>query len=199
MGKAQPLPLGTTNLIRNSGFEDTTDTAWIGQHRPKWRVEGGAVPVHWDYNGDQAGVLEVVDDPGQVRHGRRSLKIIKPDAYRSAMIHNRLPFFELKRGEVHWVSVWLRGRGKVQLWCHESEGPTAAKYRYSRRLAEVVLQEAWDRIDVAYGVTGTTPRGEAITHGRFGLNLSPGTTAWIDDFEVRRVAAPRLPRPEALD
>ena len=193
-----PLPLGTANLIRNSGFEETTDTAWINQHRPKWRVEGGVVPVHWDYNGDQAGVLEVVDDPVQARHGRRSLKVVKPDSHRSAMIHNRQPFFELKRDEVYWVSVWLRGRGRAQLWCHESEGPTAARYRYSRRLAEVVLQEAWDRIDVVYRVTGTTPRGEPITHGRFGLNLSPDTTAWIDDFEVRRVASPRLPRPEAL-
>jgi|GEM_PF-6985072 len=198
-GKNLPLmPLGTANLIDNAGFERIVNDNWAAEHRPKWAIAGNGRPDNWDLNGDQFGTLEVIDDPKQARFGERCLKVVKPDDYRSAMLINRRPFFEIKPGQVYWVGIWLRGKGRVKLWSHECEGPTAAKYRYSRQLAEVDLQETWDRIDVPYVVTGKDPRGRLVTHTRFSFALAPGTEAYVDQFEVRRMAQPRVPRPRRL-
>lgn len=193
-----PMPLGSTNLIDNAGFERATDLTWVNKERSKWTIEGDAFPDNWDPNGDQAGVLELIDDPAQARHGNRVLRVNKPDDYRSAMLINRRPYFEVAEGEVYSMTVWMRGKGRIKLWAHEYEQTTYPEYRYSRELGDVELHEQWNRFDVPYRVTGKDAHGKPITHVRYGFGLMPGTDVYVDDFEVRRMARPNVPRPQRL-
>ncbi|MHC4871868.1 MAG: glycoside hydrolase family 9 protein [Planctomycetota bacterium] len=191
-----PLPVGTYNLLKNSGFEKLTDTKLLNSKRPKWKVKGNRVPADWDFNGDQAGILEVVEDKSDPRLGKYTLKIEKPDNYRSAALITGRPFLPAKPGETYWLSLWLKGEGKVTPFALEYN---KGKYLYARDLAYYRLDSEWRRLDLEYTVSEKSgPNKETVDALRFSFHLIPKSVMYIDNIELRKSPDIEIPQPQRL-
>jgi hypothetical protein len=193
-----PLAVGTTNLMANAGFEEAESRQRATQIFPKWEVVGEEIPRGWDYNGDQAGRVTLIDDPQQARHGRRVLKIEKLDDHRSAQVMSGGAPMPLTPAQMYRVSLWVRGKGLIRVFAHENS--TENRYLYSRQLAEYRLSSDWNMLDLEYKVPATAGKdNQPVGSVRYAIGLLPQGEMYIDDFEVRRAPQIAVPRAERLE
>lgn len=179
------LTVGYENLIANSGFEKSIDSVVIAKNFPKWRIVSSALPVGWDFNGDQTGIATLICNEKQARSGTCCLKIEKEDNYRSAAIHTpHSSIINVVPDDIFLTSVWVRGEGEINVFVYEL---TDTEYIYARPLISgQKLCGEWYRLDLEYTVPEQSMGDKKVARIRFGIHLAPKGTLYIDDFEIRR-------------
>ena len=116
-GQARAGDIAPANLLANPGFEEVEHLAkafLIRSGGPRdFEFVGGIFPKAWQVLPfpSAGGRFEVVESPGEVRSGRRALKIT---AVRGHGTHTFIHWVEVVGGVPYTFRVWARGRGRLR-------------------------------------------------------------------------------------
>lgn len=200
------FPLGSPNLVENGGFEKAIASSIIrDKQRADWQIGSDEFADAWDLVGGQGGAAELVTDASGAHSGTRYLRVVKQDDQRTAAImtgRSGKETFAVKPGEVYWLRVWMKGRGKVMTAVHEF-GQSGDQY--SRPLDERWLTGEWQPVDIEYTVPAQTTvlqdggRLADFDRVRFSIHLAPQGELLIDDVMLRRAPEIELPNPMLLE